>query len=719
MPGLQRKEKWESSMSDITGDTASVSVPPDLLTNNIDPGVYRKGPRASNGASQVTIATEETEDSRKQIYGKDENEERGNWTGRFDFLLSLLGYAVGLGNVWRFPYLCYRNGGGAFLIPFVLMMILVGVPLFFMEAALGQFCSSGPMTCWRFAPLFKGVGIAMVAVSALTSLYYNMILAWSYYYFFASFTSDLPWVSCDNSWNTRDCSTMLPLTDCADSVGQKYDNGTCLNGDTFVGLWDVKKFTSATGRKRKLASEEYWEKIALDQSSGIEDFGQPKWDLVLCLMLAWIVCFLCLIKGIKSTGKVVYFTAVFPYVVLLILFFNGIFLSNAGEGIYFYIVPDFSRLLDAGVWKDAAVQIFFSMSIAGGGLVTLSSYNRFHNNILLDSIIVSIGDTVTCIFAGFVIFSYLGHMAGELNVKVEDVAQSGAGLAFVVYPTAVASLPASPFWSALFFFMLITLGLDSQFAMLETVLTGVMDQYPTLRPHKTLVILAISIVFFIIGLPLCAPGGVYLVQILDNYVGGWTLLIIGFAEVTCISYVYGVNRFIRDIEIMLGKKMIIWWKICWMVISPIAILLIFIATFVEYEASTYGDYTFPAWADALGWIMAVAIILAIPITMLYQVNKEDEVTSFWGKIKLQCIPSREWGPALVRHRELVDYVDGFVQDPWAEKGAFVNYAYKSDSELRTGSLRSLEASRLSARMKKSFASSNGSTRTGISYETHV
>lgn len=97
-----------------------------------------------------------TDNDRKPIYGVDENEERGNWTGRCDFVLAMLGFSVGLGNVWRFPYLCYQNGGGAFLIPYTICLLFVGIPMFFLEISLAQFCSNGPMTCWQFAPLFKG-----------------------------------------------------------------------------------------------------------------------------------------------------------------------------------------------------------------------------------------------------------------------------------------------------------------------------------------------------------------------------------------------------------------------------------------------------------------------------------------------------------------------------------------------------------------------------------
>ena len=130
------------------------------------------------------------------------------------------------------------------------------------------------------------------------------------------------------------------------------------------------------------AAQEYLENNVLGESDGIEEMGAPHWWLVLCLMAAWIVIFLCLIKGIKSSGRVVYFTATFPYVILVILLIRAVTLDGAYDGIKFYMVPDWTRLSDIKVWEGAAVQIFFSLSVAGGGLVTLSSYNKFHNNVV-------------------------------------------------------------------------------------------------------------------------------------------------------------------------------------------------------------------------------------------------------------------------------------------------------------------------------------------------
>ncbi|PRD31497.1 UNVERIFIED_CONTAM: Slc6a5, partial [Trichonephila clavipes] len=145
------------------------------------------------------------------------------------------------------------------------------------------------------------------------------------------------------------------------------------------------------------------------------------------------------------------------------------------------------------VWGDAAVQIFFALSPAWGGLITLSSYNKFHNNCYKDSLIVSISNVLTSIFAGFVIFSVIGYLAHELNVKVDRVVDEGAGLAFIVYPEVVARLPVAPLWAFLFFFMLLTLGLDSQFALLETVTTAILDRFPSLREKKTWVVFFLSI----------------------------------------------------------------------------------------------------------------------------------------------------------------------------------------------------------------------------------
>ncbi|OWF44595.1 sodium-dependent proline transporter-like [Mizuhopecten yessoensis] len=623
-----------------------------------------------------------------QVYGEDENEERGNWTGRFDFLLSMLGYSVGLGNIWRFPYLCYKNGGGAFLIPYVIMLLVVGIPLFYLETCIGQFSSRGPLSCWGFAPLFQGLGVAMVIISGIVTLYYNMIVSWAILYFFASFTSSLPWSTCENPWNTKDCSLKLPRVNCTVTEGVKYTNGTCYNREKFVGLWNTTQFTTSTGRLRITPSEEYWNNYVLGISSGIDDMGPPRWQLTLSLFGAWFLCFLCLIKGIKTTGKVVYFTAIFPYVVLIILFFRGVTLPNASEGIYFYIVPTFDKLLDAKVWRDGAVQVFYSLGPGWGGLIALSSYNRFHNNILGDAIIVSLGDGLTSIFGGFVVFSYLGYMAGQLGVGVKDVARSGAGLAFVVYPEAVNNLPPPTLWSLLFFFMLITLGLDSEFAMLETVLTGLTDYFPSLRPKKSFVILFVCIFCFLLGLPITTSGGMYWLQLLDHYVGSWSLLVIGLTELMVINLIYGINRFLSDIEVMQGYRPSIWWKICWLGISPAGMVFILVFSFVDYSPITYDAYVYPAWAEALGWLLSLCSIIFIPIVIIYKISKENDEKGLINKVKLLLAPSRDWGPALVKHRELVDYVEGFVLDPEKEKQelSFINYGYNTSvSNLQTTS----------------------------------
>ena len=620
----------------------------------------------------------------------EENKERGNWSGRFDFFLSCLGYAVGLGNVWRFPYLAYKNGGGAFFIPYCIFLGIVGIPIFFMELSIGQYSSCGPVTCWKFAPLFTGIGYGMVAVSALVAIYYNMIIAWAIYYLFASFTSELPWETCvGKDWASDLCYDKVNMTDihgCAsmgwyvnDSLGVCFDSSKM---DKILGIFN-ESLANKNGYERNLPSQEYFDNVAIGQglSGGIDDLGPMNWKLVLCYMAAFIFVIATLSKSIKTSGKVVYFTATFPYVVLIILFIRGLLLEGHQEGIKFYITPDLDRLSDSDVWKDAAVQIFFSLSASWGGLIALSSYNRFHNDALADAIIVAFGNCLTSFFAGFVIFSYLGNLATILNVPVEDVADSGPSLAFVVYPYAVTKMPVSPLWAIIFFLMLITLGVDSEFVLVETVTTSTMDRFPKLRKYKFMTVLTICCIFFLLGLTLTTNGGNYMLTVMDDYAGGWNVLVIALLECISIGYVYGVRRFLDDIETMLGKSFCgpvsfpwfvakWWWACCWCFLTPVAVIFVMIFSWVKYSGYDDKRDKFPEWADALGWMMTLFVLVTIFVASLLVFIFTPG--SFGERMKKLTTPTREWGPALVKHRrEAKKYVEKwdaeFELDPFGEE----------------------------------------------------
>ncbi|NWH34769.1 S6A14 protein, partial [Chloropsis hardwickii] len=580
----------------------------------------------------------------------DENKDRGNWSTKADYLLSMVGYAVGLGNVWRFPYLAYQNGGGAFLIPYTVMLALAGLPLFFMECSLGQFASLGPVSIWKILPLFQGVGITMVIISTFVTVYYNVIIAYALYYLFASFQTVLPWSDCF-SWADEFCSKTRIVNDCNTTLNGEIihanysfvisNNLTCING-------------TINYKPVQFPTEQYWNKVALQRSSGLDETGRIVWYLALCLLLSWIIVAAALYKGIKSSGKVVYFTALFPYVILLILLVRGATLEGALDGIEFYIgrQSNITKLMEAEVWKDAATQIFYSLSTGWGGLVALSSYNKFYNNCYSDAIVVCVTNCLTSVFAGFAIFSVLGHMAFVSERPVSEVVDSGFELAFVAYPEALSQLPVSPLWSFLFFFMLLLLGLDSQFASIETLTTTIHDINPmTLKKFRVPITLGLCAVLFLLGLICVTQAGIYWVNLIDHFCAGWGILISAVLEIIGIVYIYGGNRFIEDIEMMIGKKTFsfwLWWRICWFFITPVLLVAILIWSLATFAEPTYGSVLYPTWGTAVGWCMIIFCVIWIPIVAIVKIYKAEG--NLFQRVVSCCRPSASWGPYLEHHR---------------------------------------------------------------------
>uniref|UniRef100_A0A8C3A535 Transporter n=1 Tax=Cyclopterus lumpus TaxID=8103 RepID=A0A8C3A535_CYCLU len=491
---------------------------------------------------------------------KNENQkraaDRGQWASKTEYMLAVAGNVVGLGNVWRFPYLCYRNGGGAFLVPYGLLSVVLGVPMFLLESSVGQYTQEGFVTCWRkLCPLAQGIGCAQL-VTKMYDFSYILMQVWALFYLVFSFRAQLPWATCENTWNT-----------------------------------DKKHYNSTMRR-------------ALGISGGIDELGSVRWELALCLLACWVFCYFSIWKGVRSSGKVVYFTATFPYVMLLILLVRGATLPGAWEGIYYYLYPDLNRLANLEVWLEAGSQICFSYSLTVGILNVLGSYNKYNNNCYKDCFWLCLLNSGTSFVAGFVVFSVLGFMAQKQGVPVESVVESGPGLAFIAYPQATAMMPFPQFWTVCFFLMLILLSVDTHFVTVECFITTISDLFPKLfrKPgrHELLVLFVCSS-FFLVHLLLVTEGGIYIFHnatLYDLYEPGLTCL-----------FVSGADRLINIIEDMTGQRPSVFFKLCWKYIIPLLSLVSqkWLNTFIN------DWYTYPDWAYALGWAMTLSSVLMVPL----------------------------------------------------------------------------------------------------------
>ncbi|KAG5282140.1 hypothetical protein AALO_G00052670 [Alosa alosa] len=630
----QSKDNVTESVADLLALEAPLDYKSSQMSMNVPPG----------GAAPKT---------KPEPSPDDEEDGRPAWNNKIEYILAQVGFSVGLGNVWRFPYLCQKNGGGAYLVPYFILLLLIGIPLFFLELAVGQRIRRGSIGVWNYVyPRLGGIGVSSLMVCAFVGLYYNVIIGWSIFYFFQSFQYPLPWSECPIRRN----GTLA------------YLEPEC---------------------ERSSATTYFWYRQTLNITSTIDDSGGLNWRMTLSLLAAWIIVCLAVIKGIQSSGKVMYFSSLFPYVVLFCFLVRGLMLKGATDGIAHMFTPKLEKMLELQVWREAATQVFFALGLGFGGVIAFSSYNKRDNNCHFDAVLVSVINFITSVLATLVVFAVLGFKANIMNEKcvvdnaekilgylntgvlshdlipphvnfsqlsTEDYAEmygviktvrgdsfdqlgldaclledelnkavQGTGLAFIAFTEAMIYFPASPFWSVMFFFMLINLGLGSMIGTMTGITTPVLDTFKVRKEYLTV---GCCIVAFFCGLLFVQRSGNYFVTMFDDYSAGLPLTIVVILENISVAWIYGSKRFMQDLEDMLGFRPYSFYFYMWKYVSPFCLIILISATLIEMAVKPPGYNawvqelamerfeSYPTWALIMCISLVVAAMLPLPLVFI-------------------------------------------------------------------------------------------------------
>lgn len=367
-------------------------------------------------------------------------------------------------------------------------------------------------------------------------------------------------------------------------------------------------------------------------------------------------------------------------------------LPGAGKGLKVLFTPDFSVLLDPNVWMDAAGQIFYSLGPGLGALICYGSYNPIKNNSLKDSMFISIVNCSTSLFAGIVVYSILGFREHTTGTAVKNV-EGGPGLAFVAYTTAVAEMPLPQLWSVAFFFMMVLLALNSEFGMVEGCVTPLRDFEFFKKIPREVLCLVLCCIMFLIGLPMCCRNGLYVFNLWDNYSVTIPLLMVGLAECLALVWVYGLPRFMKDIQYMTGSEPGLFWRVCWKVVSPLFLAVILCTSLIKkmiypekYEAfvgctehpihpdipgeeNWNRQIAFTWWAQVCAAVMVIAPVMWMPVFLIWnrkekrvpilylegQVNEGmvvEDRSYFWDQVEVVKVFVRRSGPSAEAVRQV-------------------------------------------------------------------
>jgi NSS family neurotransmitter:Na+ symporter len=481
---------------------------------------------------------------------------REQWKSQFGFLLAAVGSAIGLGNIWRFSYMAYSNGGGAFLIPYVIALLTAGVSLLILEFAIGhERIGSAPLAYAKIRQNWEWLGWwAVTFVMFGIELYYVVIIAWCLNFFFLSF--DLGWGSDPNN---------------------------------------------------------YFFKEFLMLSEGPADIGQIRTPILASLIavwtLNWIIVYRGIRKGIEIANKI--FMPLL-FVLTAILVFWALSLEGASAGIKAYLTPDFSKLQEPKVWIDAYSQIFFTLSLGFGIMIAYSSYLPAKANITKNAILTAVINSGYSLFAGFAVFAVLGFMAESQGKPISEVVTKSIGLAFVAYPQAVSIMPGGNLFGAIFFLSLVIAGVSSSISIIEAFTSAVVDKFGIDRKKLVSGICALG---FLGSIIFTTQAGLFWLDIADHFLTHYGLVVVGIAECILVGWFFNLDILRKHVNKISSIQLGRWWNFLIKLFIPLVLGIILVGDLYSELKEPYEGYSWAALISiGIDWIL-LTFIAAIVIAM--------------------------------------------------------------------------------------------------------
>ncbi len=491
------------------------------------------------------------------------------WSSRTTFVLAAVGSAVGLGNIWRFPYIVYDSGGAVFLIPWLIALFTAGFPLLVLEMAVGCWgrarlgVNGAPAAFGGIRPGMRWIGWGTLANGFIIVCFYAVVMGWTFNYLVKSV--NLGWGS--------------------DAQSHFFN--------------EVLQISSGPGNMSKVVPA-----------------------ILAGAVISWICIFLAIFKGTKIVSKIVVWTVPLPVLMIIVFVIRGLTLPGAFEGVAFYLKPEWGKLLEPRVWLAAYSQVFFSMTLAFGVMPAYASYLPKDSDISSNALWITALDAAISFIAGFAVFTVLGFLAMQQGVQVSEVVSSGPGLAFVTYPTAINMMPfLARLFGFLFFITLLTLAIDSAFSLVEGVIAGTHDYLPFKRETLTF---AACLIAMAGGMLFCTDAGLYWLDIVDHHINNFGLTTFGLFECIAIGWLFGaenMREFInRSSDFSIGR----WWNFCIKYLTPAVLIFMIVTTLIQRIKIPYEGY--PQWTlFAGGWgVVALAFALAIVFSKVFRKDRKIE-----------------------------------------------------------------------------------------------